>query len=165
MKLQIQKLTKQAFATFGDVIETEGSKKISINQGNVVRHHDLANVVVDYENSGRALISVFECVSASALPHSVDIMERHPLGSQAFIPLSVNPFVIVVAKATEGNSPGELEAFISKAGQGVNYNPGTWHMPLICFSAGESFIVVDRGGSGHNLDEVDISDRHLIIVP
>ncbi|MGK4343428.1 ureidoglycolate lyase [Ectopseudomonas oleovorans] len=85
-------------------------------------------------------------------PIAIGMLERHPLGSQAFYPVDGGRMLIVVAP------PGDLDesqirAFISAPDQGVNYARGTWHHPLLCLQHPGRFLVVDRGGEGHNCDE------------
>lgn len=144
-------LTRRGFAAFGDVIETDGARHFPINRGTVERFHDLASV--DVGDDGRVLISIVEARHASGVPVRVEIVERHPLGSQAFMPLGEAVMCVVVAPAGEAVRPDDLRAFVSNGRQGVNYHPGTWHMPLLAFEAGQRFIVVDRGGPGDNCDE------------
>ncbi len=148
-KIKIEPLTQKAFAPFGDIIEAGEKPTMMINQGKCGRHHDLAQM--DFSD-GRVGISVFECQSYT-LPLALELVERHPLGSQAFLPLSDNPFLVVVAEDDNGK-PRNLKAFMTKAGQGVNYHKGTWHGVLTPVTGGtQYFAVVDRVGDGNNLEE------------
>jgi len=144
-------LNRRVFAAFGDVIETEGARHFPINRGTIERFHDLASVNVG--DDGRVLISIVEARYASGMPVRVEMVERHPLGSQAFVPLGEAVMCVVVAPPGEAVRPADLRAFVSNGRQGINYHPGTWHMPLLAFEAGQRFIVVDRGGPGNNCDE------------
>jgi len=148
--LQVEKLTREAFAPFGDVIETEGADHFEINNGTTIRFHDLAKVETLGENA-RTMISIFRGKAFHA-PISVAMMERHPLGSQAFYPLQKRPFLVVVAP-DENGEPGRPHVFLAARGQGVNYHVDTWHHPLISLEAESEFLVVDRGGDGNNLEE------------
>ncbi len=148
--LTIEPLTREAFAPFGDVIETEGAKQIPINLGTTIRFHDLARVDVA-EEGGRTLVNLFRG-QPRALPFEVKMLERHPLGSQAFVPLSDRPYLVVVAPAGELD-PAQIRAFVSSGWQGVNYAKGVWHHPLIALGEVSDFVVVDRGGEGSNLNE------------
>ena len=143
-------LTKEAFAPFGDVIETDGAAHFAINGGTTTRFHDLAHVDVATEG-GRPLISIFRG-QPFAFPVEIRMMERHPLGSQAFVPLQPVPFLIVVAPDRDGQ-PGEPQAFLAAPGQGVNYARNVWHHPLVSLSQTSDFVVVDRGGEQPNLEE------------
>ncbi|MBW0001537.1 MAG: ureidoglycolate lyase [Verrucomicrobia bacterium] len=148
--LTVQVLTRAAFAPFGDVIELSEAQHFPINGGNTERYHDLANVDL-YDQGGRPLISVFRG-QPRALPFEVKMLERHPLGSQAFIPLGKRPYAVIVAP--EGRlDPEGLRAFITQGWQGVNYAKGVWHHPLIALEMVSDFVVVDRGGEGRNLQE------------
>jgi ureidoglycolate lyase len=153
--LAIEPLTREAFAPFGDVIELEGAKQIPINRGTTIRYHDLANVDVADEG-GRTLVNLFRG-QARALPFEVKMMERHPLGSQAFIPLNDKPYLVVVAPSGELDEK-QIRAFVTSGWQGVNYAKGVWHHPLLALGEVSDFIVVDRGGDGHNLDELDLRE-------
>lgn len=141
-------LTADAFRPFGDVIETAEDADMMINDGRCERFHDLARLTFD---GGEAGISLFR-TDAISLPFTMDLMERHPLGSQAFIPMSAQPFLVVVAPDDAGR-PGTPHAFITNAGQGVNYLNNVWHAPLLALEDGAVFAVVDRIGGGGNLEE------------
>lgn len=152
--LKLEPLTAEAFAPYGDVMEvSDANELIPINYGNTDRHHSLANVDIS-DNNGEAIISIFRS-AAIQLPFNVKIMERHPLGSQAFMPLTGNAYVVVVANAGEFKA-GALRAFIAKSHQGVNYHRGTWHHYCLGLSITTDFLVVDRGGEGPNCDEVEL---------
>lgn len=147
-EIAIRPLTAGEFAPFGDVLEVAGAPDRIINQGLCGRHHDLARL--DF-GDGRAGISLFDA-EPRALPYDLEMVERHPEGSQAFLPMTMAPFLVVVAP-DEGGVPGRPVAFRSAPGQGVNYHRGTWHGVLTPLSAPGLFAVVDRIGSGANLEE------------
>ncbi|MDE1184095.1 ureidoglycolate lyase [Paraburkholderia sp.] len=151
--LKIEPLTREAFAPFGDVIALEGAKQIPINLGTTIRYHDLAKVDVTDE-SGRTLVNLFRG-QPRALPFEVKMLERHPLGSQAFVPLNDKPYLVVVAPAGELDE-AKIRAFVTSGWQGVNYAKGVWHHPLLALDDVSDFIVVDRGGDGLNLNEQDL---------
>ncbi len=155
-------LTREAFASFGDVIETDGAQHFPINRGAVERYHDLASV--DVGDDGRALVSIFECTRPGRLPVPVDLVERHPLGSQAFVPVGEAVMCVVVAPPGDAVAPTDLRAFVTNGRQGVNYHRGTWHMPLVAFRAGQQFVVVDRGGPGDNCEEREFDPSLDIVV-
>ncbi|WP_171125754.1 MULTISPECIES: ureidoglycolate lyase [unclassified Ruegeria] len=141
-------LTHAAFAPFGDVIEVAGDPDKIINQGQCGRFHDRAEM--DFSD-GRAGISLFNA-NPRALPYQLDMVERHPDGSQAFIPMTHQPFLVIVA-LDENGKPGEPVAFITTPGQAVNYRRGTWHGVLTPLHGPGLFAVVDRIGTGTNLEE------------
>lgn len=148
--IRTEPLTAEAFAPYGEVIEAAGAPDRIINQGLCGRFHNLAQL--DFGPGGRAGISVFDA-EPRALPYRLDLMERHPDGSQAFIPMSAVPFLVIVAP-DEGGRPGAPRAFLTAPGQGVNYRRGTWHGVLTPLSAPGLFAVVDRIGDTANLEEV-----------
>jgi len=160
-RLPIALLTRAAFAPFGDVIESEGRDHYPINAGMAQRYHDLAEVDV-MAGGGRPLISLLKAKPV-ALPLRLRLMERHPLSSQAFIPLSAVPFLIVVAPASRTLDLARLKAFRSNGRQGINYRRGTWHHPLLALDSVSNFLIVDRGGEGDDCDEIDISDRNIFV--
>ncbi|WP_170337816.1 ureidoglycolate lyase [Ruegeria arenilitoris] len=146
--IPIAPLTAQAFAPFGDVLEVSGTPDKIINQGQCGRYHDRA--VLDFAD-GRAGISLFDA-NPRALPYQLDMVERHPQGSQAFVPMTNQPFLVIVAPDEDG-VPGRPLAFVTQPGQAVNYHRGTWHGVLTPLHAPGLFAVVDRIGSGANLEE------------
>ena len=163
-KLIAQPLTKEAFVQFGDVIELDGAKHFPINDGRVERFHDLANVQIDTEEGGRAIISFFKTNEARQFPYSFNLIERHPKGSQAFIPMFNEPVVLVVGpKSTTPNS-AHLRAFLTNGRQGFNFHAGVWHMPLVCDQIDRLFIVVDRSGPGNNCDELTLENEIIELI-
>lgn len=155
-------LTRESFAPFGDVIEKAGSASYPINGGRAMRHHDLAAVETDGPGA-RVLVSIVEG-QPQAFPMELAMVERHPLGSQAFVPLSPRRFLVVVC-ADEDGRPGAPLAFVSAPGQGVNYRRGTWHGVLTPINDVQDFLVVDRGGEGSNLEEHHFDEPWEIHLP
>lgn len=160
-EIAVRPLTKTAFAGFGDVVEARGAQLRLINAGTTTRFHDLAAIDVAGQD-GRPLISIF-CGQPFALPVEIGMMERHPLGSQAFFPLSGRPFLVAVAH-DEGDRPGTPLAFLAAGDQGVNYAKNVWHHPLLALDAVSDFLVVDRGGAGVNLQEFSYPGETFAIV-
>lgn len=146
--IPIAPLTAQAFAPFGDVLEVSGAPDKIINEGQCGRYHDRA--VLDFAD-GRAGISLFDA-NPRALPYQLGMVERHPQGSQAFIPMTHQPFLVIVAPDEDG-VPGRPLAFVTQPGQAINYHRGTWHGVLTPLHAPGLFAVVDRIGLGANLEE------------
>jgi ureidoglycolate lyase len=154
-------LTKEGFAPYGDVIEMEGAKHYAINSGSVERYHDLANIHADHADGGRAIVSLAKINIAGSFPFKFNLVERHPRGSQAFIPMFEAPVVVVVAKPAETINPADLKAFVTNGMQGFNYHPGTWHMPLMSDQVGRMFVVIDRAGHGCNCDEFSFENATI----
>ncbi len=163
IELKAAPLTRATFAPFGDVIETEGAHHFPINAGAIERFHDLARVDVGEEHEGHTLISIARCNQPTSPPFRVGLVERHPLGSQAFIPLGGSPLIVVVAAAGERVEPAQLRAFISNGRQGINFHRGTWHMPMIALDQDQQMVIVDRGGPGQNCDEWPFRDQEIVV--
>ena len=163
-------LTAKRFAEFGEVVELAHARQISINHGLTTRFHDLLTIDAN-DRGGRPIINVFR-TAPLPLPHRVKIMERHPLGSQGFIPMSEQPFLVLVAnpstrssarsstKAPEKLSQNDLTLFVTNGRQGINLKKNTWHHFQIVLGGVQDFIVIDRGGSGDNnadnLEEIEV---------
>lgn len=162
-RLQLEPLNRDAFAPYGDVIEIDGARHFPINQGKIERYHDLARLDIDSEAGGRPAISIMACNRVTTLPCDVTVVERHPHGSQAFIPLTPARMIVVVGIAGDDPRPEDFRAFASNGEQGVNYHAGVWHMPLICEQADYRFLIVDRTGPGPNCDEVGFDAGALVI--
>lgn len=147
--LPIEPLTKQAFAPFGEVIEVEGAIPLSINQGYARRFNDLARIDVAAEG-GQINVSWF-VASVRPAPIAIRLMERHPLGSQMFVPLGGVDWLVVVC--ADPRNAASYRAFAATGQQGVNYARGCWHHPLLVRKDASPFLVVDRKGDGDNLEE------------
>jgi ureidoglycolate lyase len=157
--LRTEPLTRTAFAPYGQVIEAAGAQHYPINSGNCERYHDLARIELGGVHP-RPLLSLLRS-RGFELPLEVKLVERHPLGSQAFYPLSANPFLVVVAP-DEAGVPGAPRAFITAPGQGVNIAINTWHGVLTPIGPEADFLCVDRGGDGNNLEEHFFANPWLV---
>ncbi|WP_323018808.1 ureidoglycolate lyase [Castellaniella sp.] len=159
-RLTIEPLTRQAFAPFGDVIQADDTvKHFTINEGNTERYHDLAHIEPGAD--GRAIVSIFRG-QPRPLPFTITMMERHPKASQAFIPLSERPYLVVVAKAESTPTVDDLRVFLCTGKQGVNYARGVWHHPLLGLEAVSDFLIIDRAGPGDNCDIVQMEAPSVI---
>ncbi|HTJ58232.1 MAG TPA: ureidoglycolate lyase [Devosiaceae bacterium] len=157
--IAIEPLSREAFARFGQVIEIDGALHYPINSGMTERFHDLARIELGGADS-RPLLSILRG-QPYALPLTLKMVERHPLGSQAFYPLSARPFLVIVALDHHG-TPDALRAFITGPGQGVNIAINTWHGVLTPLEAESDFLVVDRGGPGNNLEEFFFDEPYMV---
>lgn len=161
-KLKAETLTQEAFSPFGDVIEAASAMRaLEINQGYTTRFHDLAAVDAS-DKDGRVCISIFRS-TPMAPPVIIKMMERHPLGSQAFIPLDKRPYLVVVAPPGSFRTD-RIKAFLARGDQGVNYAKGVWHHFLLALDAQSDFLVIDRAGPGDNVDEVELAANEQLIV-
>ncbi|WP_333817572.1 ureidoglycolate lyase [Tabrizicola sp.] len=150
-------LTAAAFAAFGDVLEASGEHRL-INAGLCQRHHDRAGL--DFGDAGRAGISIF-LAEPRALPYSFDLIERHPEGSQAFLPMTEHPFLVIVAASPEATP----QAFLTNGAQGINLHRGIWHGVLAPLHAPGLFAVVDRIGTTPNLEEHRYTAPWTVLAP
>ena len=149
-KIELQPLTQKAFAPFGNVIEIgPDAKSFGINAGTTQRFHDLASVTTSGTNA-RPIISMARA-QPFTLPLTLAMLERHPNGSQAFVPVIPTRFVVIVAP-DEGGKPGTPLAFMTSPGQGINYLQNVWHGVLTALDQVTDFIIVDRAGDGENLE-------------
>lgn len=156
-KIRIAALTVSGFRPFGDVLDTNGTPDKLINQGLCERYHDRAQLAFD---NGEAGISIFNA-QPRALPLKLEMMERHPLGSQAFVPMSEHGFLVVVARDDNGK-PGEPRAFETKPGQAINFHNNTWHGVLTPLAAPGLFAVIDYVGDAPNLEEHWFDESYVI---
>ena len=157
LTIKPQPLTREVFAPFGDVIQIEGSNQFEINSGYTTRVHDLIDIQLGGE-SARAQFSFF---LGRPRPLEIKMLEKHPLGSQAFYPIEDKRWLVVVASAPE---PESVCAFWASGRQGVNYHQHVWHHPLLVIEP-QQFVIIDRGGDGHNCDEVELVTSVLIQQP
>lgn len=155
--LALRPLSRDAFAAFGDVIEAGAARVVyEINDGTAQRFHDLARIDTASE-AGHTVLSLFRAQPRD-FPFEIAMLERHPLGSQAFVPLQGARYIVVVAEHPDA----EPQAFLADAGQGVNYRPGVWHHPLIALDQSSDFLVIDRAGPGANCDAMALAQRWVI---
>lgn len=160
IEIVIEPLTQEAYAPFGQVIQIEGAHHYPINGGMTERYHDLARVELGGVHP-RTLVSIARG-QPYALPLTLKMVERHPLGSQAFYPLSQRPFLSIVCP-DEGGVPGRPRAFLAGPGQGINMAMNTWHGVLTPLGEVSDFLMVDRGGEGNNLEEYFFPEPYLVV--
>ena len=147
--IKIQPLTAESFLPYGEIIACEGNDFFHINDQQTERYHALAVA----ETDAKVGLSIFRNIQTTAIPFAIEMLERHPVGSQAFIPMQGQKFLIVVAPNL---------AFISNGTQSVNYRAGTWHHPLLTFEAPSDFVVIDRIGTGPNCDVYTFPEKIFI---
>ena len=160
--LVINPLTKAAFAPFGDVIEADPTTMKFINGGTTERFHALASAEA-IGDGARVILNIFRG-QPRAFPYAIEMMEHHPFGSQAFVPLNRRPFLVVVAQDEDGK-PGRPQVFLARGDQGVNYRANVWHYPLMALGEQSDFLVVDRDGPGNNLVEFFLHTPFIIGAP
>ena len=153
-------ITKENFAKYGDVITTKDIKPLEINDGYAKRFDGIANLDTSIDG-GETTICIFSALKRS-FPMKINMMEKHPLGSQAFIPMQETTFLVLVAPKGSKPNINEIESFIVPPNIGVNYNPGIWHFPLIS-TKDMNFLVVDRKGSGDNLVLEDLNKEEIFL--
>jgi ureidoglycolate lyase len=158
--IRTEPLTPAAFAPFGDLLDTSGDPDRIINAGLCGRWHDRARL--DFGPDGRAGISMFRS-DIRSLPCLLDLLERHPLGSQAFLPMSQDPFLVIVAEDDAG-IPGRIRAFRTAPGQGINLLRNTWHGVLTPLGGPGLFAVIDRIGPNANLQEHKVDPPVSIVI-
>jgi ureidoglycolate lyase len=159
IELRTRPLTQTDFAPFGDVLDASGAPDKIINQGMCGRFHDRANL--DFGPQGRAGISIFKAQLRS-FPYTLDLVERHPEGSQAFVPMSQDPFLVIVAKDRDG-VPDTPQAFLTDGTQAINFHRNTWHGVLTPLSGSGLFAVIDRIGTTPNLQEYWLSTQYVVV--
>ena len=142
------KINRSNFAEFGDLISTNNINPIYINAGYAKRFDNLADLNT-LKDGGKTIVSIFSALKRT-FPMKIDMMEKHPLGSQAFIPMKETTFLAFVAPLGEFPEINKIQSFIIPPKTGINYKPGVWHFPLIT-TENTNFLVIDRKGSGENL--------------
>lgn len=160
--LQAVPLTRERFMPYGQVIEASTLQGSGMNDARFDRFDDLCDVDII---NGEISVSIARSRTASVLPYRIDMVERHPLGSQAFVPLAPGKMIIVVAPPAESVVAADLRAFETNGTQGINYRRGTWHMPLLAFESGQRFLIIDRAGDGPNCDEHSLDESVMLQAP
>lgn len=155
-------ITTERFAPFGDVIFGDMNRNEPMNGARFIRFTDLAKIDIDSDAAGRPGMSIARSRTPTSLPYRVDMLERHPKGSQAFMPLAPFSFVVVVAPSGESVDLADIRAFVTSGREGINYHKGVWHMPMIALQQGQDFLVVDRIGDGANCEELVLSDSIML---
>mgnify|MGYP001276061098 CR=1 FL=1 len=153
-------ITRENFAIYGDLIATNDVKPIKINAGYAKRFDDLASIATT-KDAGKTIVSIFSALKRT-FPMKIDMMEKHPLGSQAFIPMKDTTFLVLVAPQGDSLNLNKIESFIVPPGIGINYKPETWHFPLIS-TENMNFLVVDRKGPGDNLITENLQKEKIIL--
>ena len=159
MNNQTEPLTAESFKLFVDVLEIEGVAPEIINDGNTGKFANLAEITL--AQGGQAPISIYRS-AAMALPFQIQVMQRHPLGSQAFMPLHNRPFLVVVAPAAEQLDFKLIQGFFTNGEQGVNFHKGTWHHYQLSLDEISDYLVIDRSGPGNNRVEQRLENTLFI---
>jgi len=154
------KITRKNFAAYGDLISSDNIKPVNINAGYAKRFDNLANINTS-KDGGKTIVSIFSTLKRT-FPMKIDMMEKHPLGSQAFIPMKETTFLVFVAPQNNKPNIEKIESFIIPPGIGINYKVGTWHFPLIS-TENMNFLIVDRQGPGNNLVIEDLEKEKIIL--
>ena len=142
------KITRANFAAYGDLISSDDIKPMDINAGYAKRFDNLVNINTS-KDGGKTIVSIFSALKRT-FPMKIDMMEKHPLGSQAFIPMNETTFLCFVAPPGESPEIDKIQSFIIPPKTGINYKPGIWHFPLIS-TEDTDFLVIDRKGNGENI--------------
>ena len=142
------KISRSNFSSYGDLISTDDIDPMNINEGYAKRFDNLANLDTS-KDSGKTIVSIFSALKRT-FPMKIHMMEKHPLGTQAFIPMKETTFLAFVAPSGESPEIDKIQSFIIPPKMGINYKPGIWHFPLIS-TENINFLVIDRKGSGDNL--------------
>ena len=159
MIIRPEPLTREAFLPFGDVLETNAVNPQLINFGNTQKFADLAKITI--ADGGRTQLSIYRS-SVIQLPFRIRLMERHPLGSQAFYPLHNRPFPVVVAALDTVPHPADIRVFLTNGHQGVNIHPGVWHHYQLTLGQGSDYVVIDRNGDGENYEECRMDEEVIL---
>ena len=147
-RLNLKPLTSEAFAPFGDVIQKQGHYPEEINYGQTRKYARLAGIDATDEG-GEAAVHIYRSRPVS-LPFRIELMENHPLGSQAFMPLHQRPFLVVVAPAADRLEFKSIQGFFTNGEQGVNIHKGVWHHHQLSLDEISDYLVIDRSGPGNN---------------
>ena len=153
-------INMENFAAYGDLISSDDIKPVNINAGYAKRFDNLANINTS-KDEGKTIVSIFSAIKR-AFPMKIDMMEKHPLGSQAFIPMKETTFIAFVAPPNDKPEISKIESFIISPGIGINYKPDIWHFPLIS-TENMNFLVVDRKGVGKNLIIHNFEEEKVIL--
>lgn len=159
IEIPVHPLTRESFAPYGDVVQVAEGRHYTINQGWAERYADLAKLDL-LEQGGAPNVGIVRA-EPRPMPLKVKLMERHPLSTQMFIPLTARPFLVLVAPPGKAPKPKDIVGFRTIAGQGVNYGRGVWHHPLIALDQSTDFLVVDRHAKDKNCDEVSLDSADL----
>ena len=155
------KITRENFAAYGDLISSDSIKPININAGYAKRFDNLAKINTS-KDKGETIVSIFSALKRS-FPMKIDMMEKHPLGSQAFVPMKETIFLSFVAPPGDAPEINKIQSFIIPPKMGINYKPGIWHFPLIS-TENMNFLVVDRKGAGDNLIIYKFEKENVVLV-
>ena len=153
-------ITRKNFAVYGDLISSDNIKSININAGYAKRFDNLANINTS-RDGGKTIISIFSTLKRT-FPMKIGMMEKHPLGSQAFIPMKETNFIVLVAPPGDKPEINKIESFVVSRGIGINYKPDIWHFPLIS-TENMNFLVMDRKGTGDNLIIYNFEKEKVIL--
>ncbi len=160
--ISYEALTVESFAPYGEVISKQENKLLDMNGGMADNYRAVGHANTK-TGEGETVISIVVSKQYPK-PFKINVIERHPLGSQAFIPQSNIPFIVIVAEAGDWHGSDSLKAFITDGSQGINYHRGTWHSPLFTPYGEMDFICIDRQGEGDNCEVIQLTNNESRLV-
>ena len=149
MKLSLKKISKENFSLYGDLITTRNKISKDINQNTTQSFFDLANIEILGEDN-KVRLNIFNA-KKRIFPLSIDMLEMHPLSSQVFLPLNKVDFIVLVAPSDIKPDLSKIEIFKISNGDGINFNTGVWHFPLISIQDAQ-FITIDKKNAENNIE-------------
>lgn len=149
-------LTRESIVPFGDVISSEGIEPIERRPDEEAPYGGTIDGyragLVESKEPIELIMPRFRVREFRVL-----FMERHPEFAQAYIPVTNQPYIWVLARPDAELVNGcpalhELQAFINAGDSAIRMHPGTWHEAPMPFRDGLRFI---------NLSQIALLDAVL----
>ena len=149
MHVSLEELTPQAFAPFGQVL---------LAPNNNTREDFAAKMENDRPGTARSNLALI-AASPARFPLEIKCLERHAHSNQAFLPLNVPAYLVVVCSDNGTGRPDleTLRAFRVSGRTGVNYNRGTWHHGMTTIGESGTFAMfVHEDGTEGDCEFVNV---------
>jgi len=161
MNLQIKKISKDNFSKYGQLVSTKDIESQNINEETTKSFYDLVNIEI-YGDDKKCRVNIFKSIKRN-FPLEVNMLENHPLSSQAFIPLQKTNFIVVVAPISSEPDINLIETFLISPEEGINFKPKVWHFPLIA-TENSNFLTIDKKDSANNIEIYNFQNNDKIFL-
>jgi ureidoglycolate lyase len=137
-------LNRDEYRPYGTVVAADSALPWkSANNGTAERYNHLGDLKNLRPGTAAPNLCVFRSQAFKEKEFEIKLLERHSHSTQLFVPMTDSArYLVIVALGRDAPDLSTLRAFIARSGQGITYEPGVWHHPLIALDQATDFACV-----------------------